>query len=65
MKLKVFHYYIIGFVIAVTIGFILNEYIGFLCACILYAIVVGIFSPLHSINPVEKSPYDKRKSDPS
>lgn len=61
MKLKAFHYYVIGFVIAVAIGFTVNEYVGFVLAGAIYAILLGIIVSVFNINPLEKSPYDKRK----
>jgi len=61
MKLKPFHYYTIGFVIAVLIGFIIGDYVGFVLAGGLYAILLGIVVSVFNINPIEKSPYDKRK----
>ncbi|MFA7686527.1 MAG: hypothetical protein WCY25_01545 [Moheibacter sp.] len=63
MKLKPFHYYAIGFVVAVTIGFIVKEYMGFVIAGGLYAILLGLIVSIFNFNPVEKSPYDKRKKD--
>lgn len=63
MKLKPFHYYTIGFVVAVTIGFLIKDYLGFVIAGAIYAILLGLVVSIFNLNPVEKSPYDKRKKD--
>ncbi len=63
MKLKPFHYYALGFFIAVLIGFLVGEYLGFVIAGGLYAILLGLVVSIFNINPVEKSPYDKRKEE--
>lgn len=63
MKLKPFHYYTLGFVIAVGIGFLIKDYLGFVIAGGLYAILLGLFVSIFNLNPVEKSPYDKRKKE--
>lgn len=63
MKLKPFHYYSIGFIISVTIGFIIKEYLGFVIAGAIYAILLGLILSIFNINPVEKSPFDKRKKE--
>lgn len=61
MKLKPFHYYTIGFVIAVGIGFLVNEYVGFVIAGAIYAVLLGLIVSIFNFNPVEKSPFDQRK----
>lgn len=63
---KVFLYYVAGFVIAVGIGYFTsdNPFYGFIVAMILYAVFVGILSFFFGIfgaNPMDKSPYEKRK----
>lgn len=63
MKLKPFHYYAIGFIISVGIGFLVNEYVGFVIAGALYSILLGLVVAIFNFNPVEKSPFDKRKKD--
>lgn len=65
---KVFIYYIVGFIIAVSIGFFTSEnpYLGFFVAMIGYAVFVGILSiffGLFGADPTDKSPYEKRKKD--
>jgi len=65
---KVFIYYIIGLVIAVSIGYFTsdNPYYGFIVALILYLVFVGILSIFFGIlgaNPMDKSPYEKRKKE--
>lgn len=63
MKLRPFHYYVIGFLAAVTIGFLIEQYMGFVIAGALYAILMGFVIRFFKINPVEKSIYDKRKKE--
>lgn len=63
---KTFIYYAVAFVIAVTIGFFTseNQFYGFIIAMILFAVfsaVMSIFFGLFGANPMDKSPYEKRK----
>jgi len=65
---KVFIYYIVGFVIAVSIGFFTSEnpFYGFIVAMILYAFLVAILSIFFGTfgaNPMDKSPYEIRKKE--
>jgi len=65
---KVFIYYIIGFIIAVSIGYFSsqNPFYGFIVATILYMVLVGVLSLFFGIfnaNPMDKSPYEKRKKE--
>ncbi|NLN32765.1 MAG: hypothetical protein GX159_04130 [Flavobacteriaceae bacterium] len=65
---KVFIYYIVGFVIAVSIGFFTSEnpFYGFIVAMILYTVFVGIVSVFFGTfgaNPMDKSPYEIRKKE--
>ena len=65
---KVFIYYIIGLVIAVSIGYFTSEnpFYGFIVALILYLVLVAILSIFFGIfnaNPMDKSPYEKRKKE--
>lgn len=67
---KIFIYYVIGFVIAVSIGFFTseNQFYGFIIAMLLYTVCVGIFSFFFGIfgaNPMDDSPYEKRKKEVS
>lgn len=64
MRFKFFIYYGIGFLIVSIIGYAINYIVGFLAAFVLYAIflaIISIFYGLSGGNPVEKSPYDRRK----
>lgn len=63
MKLKPFHIYSIGFIITVTVGFIYEQYMGFVLGGALYAILMGFIIRFFKINPVEKSIYDRRKKE--
>ena len=65
---KVFLYYILGFLIAVTIGYFSNEnpFYGFIIAMVLYAVFVAIlsfFMGAFGANPMDNSPYEKRKKE--
>ncbi len=65
---KVFIYYIVGFVIAVSIGYFTSEnpFYGFIVAMILYAVLVAILSIFFGTfgaNPMDKSPYEIRKKE--
>lgn len=61
MKLRGVHFYIAGFILAVTIGFYVNMYMGFVIAGALYAILMGLILSIFNINTIDKSIYDKRK----
>lgn len=65
---KVYIYYVIGFVIAVTIGFYTgeNQFYGFIVAMILFAVfssILSIFFGFFQANPIDESPYDRRKKE--
>lgn len=65
---KVFIYYIVGFFIAVSIGYFSSEnpFYGFFIGMILYAIFVAIlsfFMGAFGANPMDNSPYEKRKKE--
>lgn len=65
---KVFIYYAIAFVIAVTIGFFTseNQFYGFIVAMILFAVfsaIMSIFFGIFQANPMDDSPYEKRKKE--
>lgn len=65
---KVFIYYIVGFLVAVSIGYFTNEnpFYGFIIAMILYAVFVAILSLFFGVfgaNPMDNSPYEKRKKE--
>jgi hypothetical protein len=66
--MKTFVYYFIAFLIAVTIGYFRSEnpFYGFIIAMIAFAILSGILSlflGIFNANPIEKSPYERRKKE--
>ncbi|MDD3772435.1 MAG: hypothetical protein RBT46_01575 [Weeksellaceae bacterium] len=64
MRFNYFIYYGIGFLIVSIIGYAINYIVGFLAAFVLYAVflvIISIFYGISDKNPVEKSPYEKRK----
>lgn len=66
MKIKGIVYYIIGFLIAVSIGYYINQIVGALAVFVIYPILSGIiafFFGLAGGDPNEKSIYEKRKKE--
>ena len=65
---KVFIYYFLGFLVAVTIGYFTSEnpFYGFFIGMILYALfvaIMSIFFGAFGANPMDNSPYEKRKKE--
>jgi hypothetical protein len=63
MKIKPIFYYVAGLLASLIIGFWIKEYIGFVVAGAVYAILLGLIVGIFNIDPVEKSPYEKRKKE--
>jgi len=63
---RVFLYYILGFILVVSIGYFTSEnpFYGFIVCAILYVVFIGLLSfffGLFGANPMDESPYEKRK----
>lgn len=63
---KVFIYYLAGFIIATGIGYFTSEnpFYGFIIAMVLYIVFIALLSfffGAFGADPMDKSPYEKRK----
>lgn len=66
MKIKTFVFYIFGFFVFCGIGFYVNYVIGFLVGLVSYVlllILIGTFFGFTSVDPIEKSIYERRKKE--
>lgn len=66
MKVKIFVFYIIGFFIFCGVGFYKNYVVGFLVGLVLYVlllVLIGVFFGFTSVDPIEKSIYERRKKE--